>query len=307
MTPAAARGGVGAWLAYAIVPLMWGAAFIYTKWMSDTVTPMQVTLIRVASGFLPVLLFALVTKSLRWQHLRYLPHFLVMSVFSNSLYLWAIAAGTFRLETGIAGALTGAIPIFTLIFAVLVFRLEALTWAKVGGVIIGALGVVLIARPWSAGSVDATGVWLMLLAVCIYGFAFAYARRFIIPLGIPAAAGATYQMGLSMLTLLVITPMAGIEQILDDPKALWGGIIGLGVIGTGVTTILYYMLVRSLGAVTAATATYFPPLVAVVIGVALLGEELHPLVLIALVLLLSAALLTRTRSRRPNAPPPATT
>lgn len=307
MTPASARGGSGAVFAYLVIVFLWGSTFIFTKWLDDLITPLQVSLIRIACGLVPIAIFGLVTRSFRVQHLRYLPHFFVMSLLANSVYFWAIAAGTYRLDTSIAGSLTGSIPIFTFLLSVFILRSESITAGKAAGVGIGAVGVVLLARPWDAGSIDPQGVGFMLLAAFMYGLSFAYARRFITPLGIPAAAGATYQMALATLSLLLVTPLHGFERLLDDPQALWGLVLGLGVLGTGLSTVLYYVLVRSYGAVTAATSTYFPPVVAVVIGIVVLHEPFRPLALVALGMLLTAAFLTRARPKRPNTPPPATT
>ena len=306
MTPASTRGGSGAVIAYIVIVFLWGSTFIFTRWLDDLITPLQVSLIRIACGLVPVAIFGLVTRSFRVQHLRYLPHFFVMSILANSVYFWAIAAATYRLDTSIAGSLTGSIPIFTFLLSVFLLRSESLTAGKAAGVGVGAIGVVLLARPWDAGSIDPQGIGLMLLAAFMYGLSFAYARRFITPLGIPAAAGATYQMALATVSLLIVTPLQGFERLVEDPQALWGAVLGLGMLGTGLSTVLYYVLVRSYGAITAATSTYFPPFVAVTIGIVILQEPFRPLALIALCLLLTAAFLTRTRPRRPNTPPPST-
>jgi drug/metabolite transporter (DMT)-like permease len=50
--------------------------------------------------------------------------------------------------------------------------------------------------------------------------------------------------------------------------------VGLGLLGTGVAYILYYYIVSSLGAVTASSVTYIPPIVALVIGGVFVGEPI---------------------------------
>ncbi|WP_449277650.1 DMT family transporter [Leucobacter sp. GX24907] len=295
----------GSSASYVSLILIWGSLFLFTSWAADTVTPLQVSLLRVGFGLIPVALFALFTRSFRLAHLRYLPHFFVMSVLSNSFYYWTLSSGVFRLDSGVAGAFTGSIPIFTFLASLVFLRSESGSWLKLVGVLLGAAGVALLARPWDAGAIDPIGVMFMLLCASSYGLSFAYARRFIAPLGIPAAAGASYQMVLAFLTLLVVTPLDGIDAIFGDPRALWGVVLGLGLFGTGISTVLYYMLVRGVGAVTAATTTYFTPFTALTIGVLIAGESFHITVLPAVILLLAAAIMTRTAPRRPNIPPPA--
>lgn len=56
------------------------------------------------TGLVPVVVFALVKRAFAWRHLRHTHHFVVMSVLATGLYYYAYAAGTYRLDSGIAGA-----------------------------------------------------------------------------------------------------------------------------------------------------------------------------------------------------------
>ena len=103
--------------AFVALGLIWGSNFIFLKWASETLTAGQITLLRVVCGFLPIFVYAVVTGALDRRHVRYLHHFVVMSVLATSLYYFAFAAGTARLDSGIAGALSGAIPLFSFLAA----------------------------------------------------------------------------------------------------------------------------------------------------------------------------------------------
>lgn len=83
------------------------------KWASETITAGQITLLRVLFGFLPVLVYAAIQGASDRHHARYLHHFLVMSLIATSIYYFAFAAGTSLLPSGVAGALSGAIPLFS--------------------------------------------------------------------------------------------------------------------------------------------------------------------------------------------------
>jgi drug/metabolite transporter (DMT)-like permease len=65
----------------------------------------------------------------------------------------------------------------------------------------------------------------------------------------------------------------------------------------GVVFILYYVAVAGLRAVTASTATYIPPVVAMIIGTTILGEPVQPSAVVALVLILIAAIIAQTSER----------
>jgi hypothetical protein len=61
-------------------------------------------------------------------------------------------------------------------------------------------------------------------------------------------------------------------------------IFGLGLFGTGLAYVIYYFIVENLGAVAAAGITYIPPVVAMVIGVFLVGDTIHPIGYAAMIL-----------------------
>ena len=287
--------------AFVALGVIWGSNFIFIKWASETLTAGQVTFLRAVCGFLPIFLYAVVRGVLDRSHVRFLHHFLAMSVLATSLYYFAFAAGTALLASGIAGALSGSIPLFSFLTAAILLRSETVTPLRLAGALVGFGGVLLIARPWdTGGSVDVTGVLYMLLGSASVGVSFIYAKKFLSNLAIPPAALVTYQMGLAVLTLAVLTDLDGITQIGDDPRALWTLVLGLGVLGTGVAYILYYFIVDQLGAITASSVTYIPPLVALAIGWLLVDEPIDALDGAALLLILTGVLVLRVGARVGN-------
>jgi drug/metabolite transporter (DMT)-like permease len=97
--------------------LIWGSNFIFMKWAAESISAGQITFLRVVFGFVPILLFAALRRVLDWRHLRHAHHVLIMSVLATSLYYFAFAAGTSLLESGVAGALSGATPLFSFLAA----------------------------------------------------------------------------------------------------------------------------------------------------------------------------------------------
>jgi drug/metabolite transporter (DMT)-like permease len=88
----------GAYVAFALLGLVWGSNPIFVKWAVAWISPAQITLLRVLFGFLPLLVFALATHSLSWRHWRYGHHFLVMSVLAMAFYYFAFAKGSAELS-----------------------------------------------------------------------------------------------------------------------------------------------------------------------------------------------------------------
>jgi drug/metabolite transporter (DMT)-like permease len=279
--------------------VIWGSNFIFMKWAAEEISPAQIVLLRVVFGFLPVLVYALSQRALSWQHIRHVHHFIVMSLLATAIYYFAFAKGTALLPSSIAGLLSGAIPLFTFVCTWLFLSEERINVTKSTGVVLGFFGVLLIARPWSgSGEMDVPGVAYMIAGSLSVGCSFVYARKFISPLKLPAAALTTYQIGLAMVFLLMVTRLDGIDAVFSNTRAWTGLVFGLGLCGTGLAYIAYYYVVANLGAVAAAGVTYIPPVVALVIGRFLVGDEIPALGYIAMVLILSGVAVLQFGSRR---------
>ena len=279
---------LAAYGALAALGLIWGSNFVFVKWASPYITPMQIVLLRVIFGLVPLLVFALVTRSLRWQHLRFAHHFLVMAILATAFYYVAFAKGTVLLLSSVAGMLSGAIPLFTFVTAWLFLRQEPINRRSVLGTLLGFVGVLLIARPWSNDSsqVNISGVLYMIAGSLSLGCSFVYARKFISPLGLSPLVLTTYQIGLALFILMATTDLSGITRVFSDQRASLGLVFGLGLFGTGIAYLIYYFIVDQLGAVAASGVTYIPPIVALLIGALWVGEPVRTIDVFAMLLIL---------------------
>ncbi|UDM06190.1 DMT family transporter [Halomonas sp. NyZ770] len=286
-----------AYAALAALGLIWGTNFIYMKWATELISPMQTVFMRAFFGFLPLAVMAWRAKVITRDQWRVLPHFAVMSVLATSFYYYGFVAGTALLPTSIAGLLSGSIPIFTFLCAFLFLREERPTRRMAAGIALGFVGIVLSARPWEGShGVSLLGVFWMMAGTFSLGASFVYARRYLSPLGLSPLALATWQTGLAVLTLLVITDLHGIMAISADVHAMLGAIIGLGMLGTGGAFLIYYYIIQKLGPVRASGATYIAPVVAVIIG-AMVGERVTGIEVLALALILGGVVLIQTAKR----------
>ncbi|MHC8381687.1 DMT family transporter [Pseudomonas sp. LB3P14] len=296
-----------AYIAFALLGLIWGTNFIFMKWAAAWISPTQIVFLRVLFGFLPILIFALLRRSLSWSHWRHSHHFLVMALLATVIYYYAFAKGTSLLLSSVAGMLSGAIPLFSFVTAWLFLRAEPLNSRTAFGIFLGFVGVILIARPWNslAAGVDVSGVLYMIAGSLSVGCSFVYARRFITPLGLSPLALSTYQIGLALLLITLITDMHGMARISADPVALVGVILGLGLglAGTGIAYILYYFIVQRLGALAASGVTYIPPVIALLIGTLLVGEPIKSLDLLAMLLILGGVYVLQSGKKNPTPGP----
>ncbi|SAK90441.1 permease [Caballeronia hypogeia] len=274
-------------LAFVLLGLFWGSNFIYMKWASSSISPMQIAFLRVLFGFLPLALVAWRRKVINVRQLRHLHHFIVMGFVATAFYYFAITKGTALLPSGIAAVLGNAATLFTAIFSAFFLRNEKMSSMMSFGVLLGFFGITLIARPWegASGSIELSGVFWLLMSSLVLGVSYVYARVFLTPLALPPLALATWQMGLAVLVLAAVTDFGGITHILREPLAAAGLVVGGGILGTGVSFFLYYYLLEEFGAVASSGTTYMAPAVALLIGWAV-GERFGLLEFAALVLII---------------------
>ena len=99
-------------IAFILLGTIWGSNFIYMKLAAELITPLQIVFFRVLFGFAPVAVYAYTTRTLSWTHIKYSHHFLAMALLATAIYYYGFAKGASLLLSGVAGALSGAIPLF---------------------------------------------------------------------------------------------------------------------------------------------------------------------------------------------------
>lgn len=277
------------YIAYLALGIIWGTNFLYMKWAAQIITPSQIVLLRVMSGFFPVFIFAISQRQIRKSHLKLAHHFLVMSLLATTIYFYCFAKGTALLNSGIAGALSGSIPIFSALTAFLFLKEEKINFMKSIGILISFVGVLLIAKPWSSGELELNinGVLFVVLGSLSVGASFVYAKKFLAGQKIPAAALTSYQMLFALFSMALTIDLQGVTSIQSDTKAFIGVVVGLGIIGTGLAYILYYLIVNNLGAIVASSVTYIPPVVALFVGFFIAGETIKITDWLGMIIILS--------------------
>ena len=94
---------------------------------------------------------------------------------------------------------------------------------------------------------------------------------------IPPVVSAGGQAACSMLLMIPIALIADRPWELAMPgAATWGSIAGLAVIGSGISYVLYFRLLATVGATNVITVNVLTPVSAIFLGVAFVGEHLEP-------------------------------
>jgi drug/metabolite transporter (DMT)-like permease len=203
--------------------------------------------------------------------------------------------------SGIAALIVATVPIWILLLDGL--RPGGQPWtARVWvGTIVGLAGVALVARP--QGAVDRSH-WLAIVALQAACLAWTvgslYAQS--VPRRLPLASAAAIEMLAGALAILAASWLFGEDwsRLSGASPRAWGGVAYLVVFGSLVGFTAFAYCLNELPATTVGTYAYVNPVVAVVLGAALLGEPLTPGLLWGGLLIVLSVALTTLRKPRPR-------
>ncbi len=263
------------WLpAYLALGVVWGCSFIFIKLGLEFLTPFGVAFGRCALGAITLLIVVRLKKiklpkeKTIWRKLWVVA--MLLNVVPGILFAYAEV----HVTSVLAGIINATTPLATLIVMLIAFREEKLKVEQVIGLIIGALGVMVVLGIWRGiGSNQLTGVIALLVAVTCYGISFPYSTRNIIPLGLKPEAAATAQLVMAAITLLPFYLFSGISQDYYRPATIFA-MLALGVLGSGFAYIWNFSIIAAAGSSIASSVTYLTPVVAVFVGWLFLGEKI---------------------------------
>jgi drug/metabolite transporter (DMT)-like permease len=283
----------------ALLALFWGSSFLWIKLALHGLSPLQITAVRLATGGGLVLVLCLLTRDRLPRGRRVWAHLAVAAIFGNVLPFTLFGVGERTVDSGLAGVLNATTPLWALLIGILVGTERGLTAVRVGGLLLGFAGTLLIFAPWHSAGLASWGALAILGAAVSYGICFTYIGAFLAGRGgTPMALSAAQLLTAAGLTALIL-PVAGLQPVHLEPLALIAATI-LGVVGTGLAYVLNYRLIADEGPTNAATVGYLLPVVSVLLGTLFLSETLTFGVVAGMVIVLLGVAMTQWRRRVPE-------
>ncbi|MEV6862120.1 DMT family transporter [Streptosporangium subroseum] len=294
-------GGRGSLARMAVLALLWGSGFLWIKLaLNNGLTPLQITFIRSALGAAVLLTLACLARQRLPRDRATWGHLVVAALFCNALPFLLFGIGEQTTDSGTAGVLNATTPLWSLLIGIVIGTERGLRPARLGGLLLGFAGTLLIFAPWHEVGLLSWGSLALLGAAASYAIAFAYMGRKLIRKGSAPLALAAAQLvaatGLSASAL----PASGTAPVDLNAKAVIAVAI-LGIFSTGITFYLNYRLIADEGATSAATVGYLLPIVSVALGAIVLGEELGLRVIAGMVVVLVGVGMTRQKRPSPAA------
>jgi drug/metabolite transporter (DMT)-like permease len=298
-----------AWAAFAAVSTLWGIPYLFIKIaVDDGVPPFFLAFVRVALGAVVLLTLAWragVLGSLRGRG-RWLAMYAIVEI---ALPFPLIAAGEQHVPSSLAAILIAAVPLIIALLALRFDASERVDGRRLAGLLMGLAGVVALVGLDVAGRTDELlGAGAILVAAVGYSIGPMVFNRQLADLDPRAAMGAALAVAACALApFAVLDPPAA-----TPPAPALASLAVLGLFCTAAAFVFFAALIAEVGPGRAAVITYVAPVVAVALGVTVLGERPGAGAVAGLLLILAGswlstdgrlppglgAVVTRSRRRR---------
>jgi drug/metabolite transporter (DMT)-like permease len=286
-----------AWIAFAAMSIIWGASYLFIKIGVDGgVPPLALAWGRVTLA--AVVLLALAWRAGTLPTLRGGWRWLVaLAVVEMSIPFPLIAAGEVHVASSLAAIIVAAVPLVGAVLAIRFDESERPTPVRALGLAVGFGGVVVLVGIDVSGNVkELIGAGAILLATVGYAIGPMVVKHRLRDLDPRATMGAS----LAIASLILLAPAIADRPHSAPTIGAIGAVVFLGLVCTAVAFVIFIVLISEAGTSRATVITYINPVVALALGVAVLGERPGTGAVAGLLLILAGSWLS-TDGRLPPA------
>ena len=287
-----------AWIAFVVAAVGWGTGGVAVRAAFDEgVGPWTTVALRVALAAILVIAF-LASRGIRRPDRLSMKIGSVLAV-TNLLIPYVLF--TFAYEeasAGFVGLFAALIPLATAVYAHFMLTNEKLNGGKIIGLAVGFIGVaaLLVSGDSGLGSEGRplVAAALALISVAAIGYAGAYAKRYAGRYDPLEITGLQFLLS----SVILIPAMVWFEGLPDSLTAPgWALVFYMAIASTFLPFYLYYRLIESAPVTTVSLVGYLVPLVTLVAGVVLLGEQIEPGIVVGGTLILTGMIITDRSGR----------
>jgi drug/metabolite transporter (DMT)-like permease len=258
------------WIAFAVLSAIWGVPYMFIRIaVRGGMPPLVLAWARIALA--AVILLVLARRAGTLPALRgRLRAIVALAVAEIAIPFSLIATGERSISSSLAAIVIAAVPLIVAVLAMRFDPSERPTARRALGLLVGFAGVVALVGIDVAGSTrELLGTGAVLVAAVGYATGPMILKHWLAGLDARATMGAS----LAVATVL-LTPLAAITWPAKVPSAgALGSTVVLGVVCTAAALTILSVLIAEAGPSRATVITYVNPVVAVALGVALLGER----------------------------------
>jgi len=278
-----------------------GSSIVWTKVLTEYMTTVQIVSTRIVLASLTMFALAAVRGELRRPSLKLLRGAALLGLFDSLVPYLLMALGARQVAAGLGAVLLATMPLFTAVFAAVPAREERLSVMKVAALIVGFLGVVIIAAPQHlVGHGLEPGHAAFLVASVALGASTVYGRRLLA--GAPALEVSAWKLaGASVLVVPVMLATDGLPDASAFATQPLLAMLFVGIVSTGFARMIYLWASGVIGSTSISLVTYVVPSIGLIVAWLVLGERPAPTTVAGLVLIFVsiAGVMAGAREKRP--------
>jgi drug/metabolite transporter (DMT)-like permease len=293
-------------LAFAIIYFVWGSTFLAIRVGVREVPPFLLAAMRFSVAGL-VLCAWTAARGERGPRGREWASAFVLGtlifVLDYGLLFWAEQ----RVPSGIAAVMLAMIPVFMALSEIIFLRTQKLTLRLGVALLIGIAGVaVLMSRSLNLGGapIDRDGAMALMIASITWSVASIFTRKLPLPASKMMSSGV--QMLVGGILLVVVAGVLGEFRNFHPAsvsRGVWFALLYLIVAGSIIGFTAYLWLIHHESPTKVGTYAYVNPVVAVLVGYFLGGEQIGLRAILGTAfVLVSVVVITTTRQTRPVEP-----
>jgi drug/metabolite transporter (DMT)-like permease len=268
--------------------LIWGIPYLLIKIAVEGVSVPVLVFVRVAVGAAVLLPLALSRQTVTIVRTHWKP-LLGFAFFEIIAAWWLLSDAERHLSSSMTGLLIAAAPIIAAVLDRCTGG-DELGVKRIAGLVVGIAGVAVLAGPHIGGTTWPI-IEVLLVATC-YAIAPLIAARHLAD--VPALPMTAVCLGFSALVYAAPAAMTWPDEMPSTRVLL--ALVALAVVCTALAFIVFFALIREIGAARALVFTYINPVVALAAGVIVLNEPLTAFNVAALALILVGCVLATRRS-----------
>jgi drug/metabolite transporter (DMT)-like permease len=285
------------WIAFAALSVIWGVPYLFIKIaVDDGISPFFLSWARLVLGAL--LLFALVPRGglemLRSGPRRWILAYAIVEMVGP---FPLIAAGEQHVDSSVAAIVIATVPLLIALLALRFDHTERPTRTRMLGMLVGLAGVVaLVGIDLSGKTSELLGAGAVMIAAVGYAAGPMIIKRHLLEYDPRATMAASLAVAAT-----ILTPAGALTIPASVPPAdALTSLVVLGALCTAAAFVILMVLVGEVGAGRASIITYINPVIAVALGIIVLGESPGAGAIAGLLLILAGSWLATDDRLPPN-------
>ncbi|PTD93580.1 EamA family transporter [archaeon SCG-AAA382B04] len=285
---------------FVLLSIAWGSAFNAIKIGLNYFPPVLFASLRyILAGAIMITYATLVTQRILPKNYNEFLQILVAGFFMITVYHTLLFIGELRVESGIASIIVSMSPVLTTGFARVILPKERLDKVGLIGLGVGFLGILLLLSP-SSGDIFSIDLFRIMILLAAASFAIGSVLTRFLDSDLEIEAMEAWSMIIGALFMLVISysinePLLSINISINALLAL----SYLALFSSSIGFLIYFNLLQDLGPIEVNLVSYSAPIVATIIGILFLDEEIRIISGIALLMIfLGFFLLKRDQIKR---------